>query len=479
MSLKQKALSGMFWAAIQQFSVQGITFFVSVILARLLLPSEFGLIAMITIFMGLGETLMNAGLGSSLIRTDNPTQKDYSTVFFFNLGGSLFIYGIVFILAPSIADFYKQDILVSIIRCYSIVFVINAFALIQTTRLTKQLDFKTQMRVSIPTTILGGTIGVIMAYLGFGVWSLVVMALVKAFASAVQLWIYSKWTPIFVFDKQKFKIHFKYGYKLTLSGLLEILYSNAYVIILGKFFAPAQVGYFTRADTLKQLPVSNIAAILGKVTFPIFAEIKDDDVRLKNVYKKIMQIVVFLVAPILLIMSALGEPLFRFLFTEKWLPAVPYFQILCWNGILYPIHAYNLNILNVKGRSDLFLKLEIIKKILITIVLIISFQFGIYGLLYGSVISSIGAFFINTHFSGKFINYSTLEQSKDILPIILLAAIVSALIYCADLYLEYSQTFDILRLLIGGGLGALVYLFFAYILRMTVFSELKQLIRKK
>ena len=424
MSLKKQAISGVFWTSIQQFITQGIGFVVSIILARLLLPAEFGLIAMIGIFMGIGASLMDAGLGSSLIRTDNPTQEDYSTVFFFNLAGSVIMYVLLYVVAPYIADFYKQDILTGIIRWYGVIFIINAFAMVQRTRLTKLLDFKTQMLVAVPSMVLGGAIGVLMAYYGYGVWSLVVMAITQSFVSTLQLWFYAKWKPAWVFNKEKFKYHFNYGYKLTLSGILDTVFVNAYTIIIGKFFAPAQVGFFNRADSLKQLPVSNVSAILNKVTFPLFAEIKNDDVRLKSVYKKIMQLVLFLIAPLLLILAALAEPLFRFLFTEKWLPAVPYFQILCWNGILYPIHSYNLNILTVKGRSDLFLKLEIIKKIMVVLVLLVSFQFGIYGLLYGAVFTSVLAFFINTHYSGKFINYKAWEQIKDILPLIFIAFIV-------------------------------------------------------
>jgi O-antigen/teichoic acid export membrane protein len=477
--LKQKALSGVFWTFLQQFSTQGIGFVISIVLARLLLPEEFGLIAMIGIFMGIGATLMNAGLGSSLIRTKNPSQDDYSTVFFFNLIGSIAMYVILFATAPFIASFYDQEILTSIVRWYGVIFIINAFSMVQNTRLTKLMDFKTQMKVSVPSILLSGIVGVVMAYKGYGVWSLVFMAIIQAIASTLQLWFYTKWKPSWVFNKEKFKYHFNFGYKLTLSGLLDVVFVNAYTIIIGKFFAPAQVGFYNRADSLKQFPVSNISAILGKVTFPLFAEIKDDDARLKSVYKKIMQLVVFIVAPLLLVMAALAEPLFRFLFTEKWLPAVPYFQILCWNGILYPIHSYNLTILNVKGRSDLFLKLEIVKKVMIALVVLVSFQFGIYGLLYGSVITSVVAFFINTHYSGKFLNYSAWEQTKDLLPIIFMAFITSALVYFEDLFLKDKINYDAIRLVIGGLLGGGIYLFLTVLFKINSLTELKNIINRK
>jgi len=479
MSLKQKALSGVFWTALQQFSTQGINFFVSIILARLLLPSEFGLIAMIAVFMGIGAVLLNAGLGSSLIRTDNPTQEDYSTVFFFNLIGSVLMYGIMFLAAPFVADFYQEQELTLIIRWYSIIFIINAFALIQTTRLTKLLDFKTQMRVSIPSTIFGGLIGVSMAYTGYGVWSLVVMAITQAFASAIQLWLYSKWKPSWVFSKKKFIYHFNYGYKLTLSGLIEAIFSNAYAIIIGKFFAPAQVGFFNRANSLMKLPVGNVGIILNKVTFPLFAEIKNDDIRLKSVYKKVMQMSVFLVAPILITMAVLAEPLFRFLFTDKWLPAVPYFQILVSIGIMYPINAYNLNILRVKGRSDIVLKLQIIKKVLFLIIIIITFQYGIYALLFGNVIQSFLVFFINTYYSDKFINYNVWEQIKDMIPIILVAVFIGVLVFYLDVLIKGKLNSDFLRLLICSSFGIICYILITLLFRFNTLFELINLFKKK
>ena len=478
MSIKEKALSGLFWAAIQQFSTQGISFAVSLILSRLLLPAEFGTIALLSVFISLGIVLMESGLGQSLIRTTNPTIEDYSTVFYFNLAGSIIIYGIIYFCAPFIADFYKQNSLEKIVRWYGLIFISNALSSIHFTRLTKEMQFKKELTITIPSLILSGIIGITMAYWGYGVWSLVASGLSQSMAVAFQMWIRSDWAPIFKFNKEKFKYHFQYGYKLTLSGILDTLFTNAYVIIIGKFFAPAQVGFYNRADTLKQLPVSNISSILNKVTFPLFAEVKDDNVRLKEMYQKIMQMVLFFVAPILLIMSALAEPLFRFLFTDKWLPAVPYFQIICWGGILYPIHAYNLNILKVKGRSDLFLKLEVLKKIIFVLAIGFSFKFGIYGLLYSGIMISIVAFFINTYYSGKFINYNSWNQITDILPILLMATLVGTIVFYCDsrLFHEFS---DFTRLFFGASMGLLFYLFLVKFFRISALPELIQIIRKQ
>jgi teichuronic acid exporter len=479
MSLKKAALSGVFWSTIQQFSTQGITFVVSVILARLLSPAEFGLIGMIAVLMGIGTVLMEGGLGQSLIRTTNPTDEDYTTVFYFNLVGSIIIYLIVFFMSPLVASFYHQPLLENIIRWYCLIFVINAFSSIQYTRLSKQMEFKKELTIAVPSIIMSSIVGISMAYMGYGVWSLVGSALTQSSLASIQLWLRSDWKPTWSFNREKFKYHFHYGYKMTLSGILDTVFVNGYAIIIGKFFAPAQVGYFNRADTLRQLPVSNISAVLNKVTFPLFAQVKDDDVRLKDIYKKIMQMVVFFVAPILLILSALAEPLFRFLFTEKWLPAVPFFKILCWNGILYPIHAYNLNILRVKGRSDLFLKLEFIKKATVVIVMAISIQFGIICLLYGGLLVSVLHFFINTYYTGKFLDYSAMKQAKDLIPTILLASVIGGIVYGFDFLAKDYLGYDILRLLFGGGIGALIYLGTAYVFKMNSLNELIKIIKKQ
>ncbi|TDU42898.1 O-antigen/teichoic acid export membrane protein [Gelidibacter sediminis] len=479
MSLRNTATKGAFWTFLQQFSTQLIGFGVSIVLARLLMPEEFGLIGMISIFMGIGSILISGGLTQSLIRTENPDQEDYSTVFFFNLIGSIFIYFLVFVTAPLIADFYGEPILINIIRVYCLSFIITAFSAVQSTRLTKIMDFKTQMLVAIPSLIVSGLLGVYLAFTSHGVWSLVWMGLSQSFLSTVQLWVRSKWKPSLIFNVNKFKFHFQFGYKLTLSGLLDTIFLNIYQIIIGKYFLTSQVGFYTRADSLKQLPVKNISSALNRVTYPLFASINNDDLRLKRVYKEIMQLVVFVIAPILVIMGVLAEPLFRFLFTEKWLPAVPYFQVLCLAGILYPIHSYNLNILNVKGRSDLFLRLEIMKKILVLAVVAISFNFGVLGLVWGQLITSILAFFINTHYTGKFINYKPLEQALDVLPILALAFFVGASLWFADTYLHINELKDFFRITILALGGSVIYLTFAYIFKMTALTSIKKIILKQ
>jgi teichuronic acid exporter len=477
MSLKQQAVSGVFWTTLNTFSAQAISFFVSIILARLLLPSEFGLLAMLAVFIGMGNVLVNSGMSMSLIRTKDVDDEDFSIVFFFNLIASIVVYFIVFFFSKDIASFYNQPILENIIKIYALTFIIDAFSTVQSTLLTRNLDFKTQMKVSFPSLIGSSIVGIAMAYLGYGVWSLVFAAVTKSVFASVQLWYWSKWRPALVFNLVKLKYHWNFGYKLLISGLLDNFFVNIYAIIIGKFFLSSQAGYFQRADSLKQFPVGVLSNILNKVTFPLFSKLQDDINKLKELYSRLMITVVFFVAPLLFTMAALGDPLFRFLFTEKWLSAVPYFQILCFNGVLYPIHSYNLNVLNLKGRSDLYLKLEIFKKIATVAILLIALNFGIYGLLYGSVLLSVFSFFVNTHYSGKFLNYSAFEQIKDIVPYILFGLGIALFAYGIDFTIG-SQYSDFTRLLMGSLFSLSVFVGISHFFKLAPYLELRGLLKK-
>lgn len=412
-NLKEQAISGVLWTFSQQFSVQIINFIVQIILARILLPSDFGLIAMLVVFINIGQMLMDGGMTSSLIRTEKPDQLDYSTVFLTNLLMSILVYIIVYFIAPLVASFYNQPILQNILRVYSLTFVIRAFVAVHVAKLTKEMNFKTQMKLQVPSTIIGAIVGVFMAYNGYGVWSLVGLNLVQVFIFAVQNWIYIDWKPSLVFNKRRFKYHFNFGYKLTLSGLLDTVYNDSYRIIIGKFFSPAQVGYFNQAETMRLFPVQQIGSVMGKVTYPLFSNIKDD-IKLKATYRITMRLILFVVVPIMFVLILVAKEGFELLFGEKWLPAVPYFQILAIASIIRPISSYNLNILKVKGRSDLFLRVEVIKKVLGIIAMILGLQFGILGL----VISLTGVSFlftiVNMFYCGKLIDYSAWSQFKDV-----------------------------------------------------------------
>jgi teichuronic acid exporter len=476
MSLRKEALSGMIWTYFQQFGSQLISFGVSIVLARLIMPEEFGLIGMIAIFMGLGSALFQGGLTSSLIRTKELTEDDYSTVFFFNLAGSFVIYGFLFLAAPWISEFYKQPTLVSITRVYGLSYILSAFGTVQNTILTKELKFKKQAIISLPALVISSSVGLTLAYCNYGVWSLVASALVNTLVISCLLWITSDWYPKRIFSTEKFQQHFHYGYKLTLSSMLDIIFTNIYQIIIGRYYSPALVGYYTRANSLMMLPVSNVSGALSRVIFPLFSKVQDDIPRFRKAYKQIMQMVLFIITPIIVLMALLAKPLIILLFTDKWIAVVPIFQIICFTGILLPIHKYNLLVLQVKGRSDLFLKLEVVKKVALSVILFISFFYGFYALLWGQLLFSIVALLINTHYAGRMLKYSTVQQLKDIAPVFAFAIVMGVVTYFVSNALqEYN---NITQLLVAGLSGGLTYLLAAYTFKFESIKDIKNLILK-
>ncbi|MCU7618713.1 lipopolysaccharide biosynthesis protein [Chryseobacterium sp. PBS4-4] len=478
MSLKNQVLNGAIWTYGQQFGTQAIQFGVSIILARLITPSDFGLIGMITIFIGLGSAVYEGGLTNSLIRSATLEEDDYSTVFIFNVLISVFVYLIIFFSAPYIADFYKQPILKNIIRIYSLSFIINSFSAVHNTRLIKAMQFKKIAIISLPSLIVYSVIAVFMAYNNFGVWSLVFSFIASSTLSTISLWYFTDWRPKLIFNKLKFTTHFGYGNKLMMSSILDIIFTNLYNIVIGKVYSPKLLGYYTRSNSLMMLPVLNISSTLNKVAFPTFSQMQDDDHRLKSSYKRIMLLVLFLVTPVMVIMMVMAAPLVEFLFTEKWLPIVPIFQILCLTGILYPLHVYNLLILQVKGKSDLYLYLEIAKKILAVLILAISFYFDFYGLLWGQVVASVLCLGINTHYAGKFLNYNLFQQLRDILPIFLVSFLMGLLLYWVDV--SFFQAYDdFTRLLFSTIIGVIFYSLLSILFKFSSFQEIKNIILKK
>lgn len=480
MSLKKKAVSGLIWTFTQQFSVQAINVVIGIVLARVLTPGIFGLIGMLTVFIAIGTSLMDSGMTSSLIRTNDATQNDYSTVFFVNLIFSVLLYCILYACAPLIADFYHQPILSPITRVYTLSFIIRAFVGVQTTKLTKEMRFKEQMFMQIPSTIAGGLLGVFLAYKGYGVWSLVWMNLAQSSLFTIQHWIFSGWTPSLIIDRSRLKYHLHFGYKLTISGLIDAVYANIYRIVIGRYFSASDVGYYSQARNLQMLPINNISNALNKVTYPLFASVKNDNVKLKEAYRKLLHQVIFWVAPMMLLAIVVAKPLFILLLTDKWLPAVPFFQLLCLSGILYPFHTYNLNILNVKGRSDLFLKLEIIKKVFITVGIAVSIFYGIYALLYFQVIASVFAFCVNTWYSGKFIDYSGRQQMMEAMPAILVAGKTALIVWlCHRFLLEPYHLPNAAIVAIMIILYGSLYYGFAKLYKMEALKEFVQLIIKR
>ncbi|MBD8082330.1 lipopolysaccharide biosynthesis protein [Chryseobacterium sp. GCR10] len=476
--MRNKVITGALWSYVQQFGTQAVQFLVTVILARIIAPADFGLIGMIMIFVGVGTALFEGGLTNSLIRSNDLEDDDFSTVFIFNVLSSFIIYIILFFIAPFISNFYKQPILTDLLRVYSISFIISSFAAVHNTILVKQMKFRKIAVITFPAVILSGLSAVLMAFNNFGVWSLVYSALINAFFTTLILWFNADWKPKLIFNKEKFRLHFEYGNKMMISSVLDIIFVNLYQIVIGKIYSATLLGYYTRANSLMMLPVTNISGALNKVAFPTFSQMQNDEQKLRSTYKKMMLMVIYTVTPVMVIMIVLGENLVVFLFTDKWLPVVPVFQILCVTGILYPLHLYNLIILQVKGKSGLFLYLEIIKKILAVVSLVISYFFGFYGLLWGQVIFSVLCLFINTHYAGVFLKYNLWKQLQDLLPLFLVALIMGAVVYFVKNYFLTNLP-DFWVLLLGTVTGLIFYIFLSAILKFSTFFEIKRILLKK
>lgn len=449
MSLKRKAIQGVLWTLGQQAGVQSINFIVQIVLARLLMPEAFGLIAMLHVLMAIGTALMDSGMTSSLIRTKDADQSDYSTVFFINLLSSITIYVTLFFSAPFVASFFNQPLLSQVIKVYTLSFVIQALVGVQAAKLTKEMNFKLQMYMQIPATICGGGVGVLLAYKGYGVWSLVWMHLITTFVYMVQHWFRTKWRPSFVFHMSKLKQHLGFGYKLTFSALLSAFYQNSYTLLIGKLFSVDQLGYYNQANTLRQFPIRNLNVALQKVTYPLFATIQDDNDQFKGVFKKITLIVFFIVSPVMLWLVGIAEPLFRYILTEKWLPAVPLFQILCVGAIFSPQSVYNLNIIIAKGRSGLHFRLELFNKLFSSVFLLLIIPYGIWGVVYAQAIGVFIHFFFNAVYSGRLIGYSLREQLLNIIPTLLVSVGSLLLLLLFDGLLDfYLSDRDLLRIVI-------------------------------
>ena len=449
MSLKQKTLNGLSWSFVDNFANQGISFLVIVVLSNLIDPAEFGVLGMITFFMAISITFIDSGFGSALIRKKDCTSSDYSTVFYFNMAIAVCLYALLFISSPYIAVFFNEPRLASILRVAGLVLIFNGASTIQLTLLAKNIDFKTKAKISASADILAGIIAIIMAYKGFGVWSLVWRSVLGPMFTAFFVWISGKWRPSLVFSVKSFKELFGFSYKLLLSTLLDTIFKYIYYPIIGKFFSPTTLGYFTQAERYSNLFSSTLTTNIQRVSYPALASIQDDPVKLKSAYRKLIKSTMIITFSLMLGLAAVVKPLFLILIGEKWLPAVPYLQLMCLSAMFYPLHAINLNAIIVKGRSDLFLKLEIIKKTITVPLVIVGIYWGVEALLIGGIVISVFSYFLNSYYSGRLINYSSWAQLADILPLLLVAGSVSLLAWGIT-FLQWNNWITIFLQVITG-----------------------------
>lgn len=451
--LKKKTISGLFWSFSDLIANQGIQFIIQVILARLLVPKDFGIIGMITVFIAISQSFIDSGFSNALIREKDPSQDDYSTVFYFNLFMAIIMYAILFFSAGEVSRFFNEPQLIAILRVLALVLIINSFGLIQRTMLTKGINFKTQTKISVVSAIVSGIIAVIFAYIGFGVWSLVIRTVVMQLIQSLLLCMYNRWIPSLVFKTDSFKRLFGFGWKMLASGLINTLYNNLYFLIIGKVFSAIDLGYYTNAQKLRDTACQSISSSVQKVSYPVLSSIKEQQHKLINAYKKIIKTSVFITFPVMIGLAAVASPLIRFVFGDNWTNSIVYFQILCFSGMLYPLHAINLDILQVKGRSDLFLGLEVIKKIigLLSIGIVLFFKLGIIGLLWALVIVSVISYFINSYYSAELLSYSTIEQIKDITPAFIASVLMGVTTYISGLILPDNNLIKLIAQIIIGG----------------------------
>lgn len=474
-SLKTKTIHGVFWSLLERGGQQGIQLVISIILARVLLPAQFGLIAMLAIFMAIAQSFLDSGFGSALIQKKDATHVDTCSIFYFNILVGIIAAGLLCLAAPWIAAFYEEPALTPLTRFLSLNLIIGSFALIQSTLLIKHIDFKTQLKVSIAATIGSGIIGITLAYRGFGVWSLAIQSVTSALFRTVLLWFFNKWRPSLVFSFAALKNMFAFGSKMLFSGLLDTVFRNIYLVVIGKLFTATDLGFYTRAKSCTRLSTENLTSSVSRVTFPVFSRIQDDNSRLKRGVQKALATLNFLNFPMMIGLLVTAKPLVLVLLTEKWLPCVPYLQLLCVMGLLYPLHVINLNVLTAKGRSDLFLRLEILKKILTVISIAITYRWGIMAMITGHIcIVSVPAYYLNSYYTGRFIGYPLKEQILDLFPYLGITVVMGIGVYCLQL-LPFPNNWSLLVSQVLAGI--IIYTGSAWAFGIAAFSEIVDVLR--
>ena len=470
-SLKGKTIHGVIWSLIDNVSSSGVIFFVGIILARLLTPEEYGVMAMVSIFIAISNSIIDSGFSSALIRKVKVKPIEYNTVFYFNLLISLLLYICLFFISHFIALFFREPILCEVMRVIGLILIINALSIIPYTIFVREINFKTQTIISLIASVGSGVIGVWMAFSGQGVWSLVGQQLGRQCLNTLFLWFFCHWKPTVSFSMTAFKEMFGFGSKLLLSGLLDTIYKDIYYIVIGRCFSSSILGQYTRAKQFSMVFSTNLTTVVQRVSFPVLSSIQDDSIRLREAYRKVIKSTMLVSFACMLGLAAIAKPLLILLISDKWLPAVYFLQIVCFSNMLYPLHAINLNILKVKGRSDVFLKLEVIKKVLAIFPILVGVYLGIEMMLWGSVIISVISYFLNAYYSASLINYSVYEQLKDIFPSFIVSLGVGFLMWSISLLSISYYLMLIIQLSTGFILAYLIYNW----LRLDEFLEIKSI----
>lgn len=472
-TLKKQTVKGVIWSGVERFSVQGVHFLVMLVIARILSPKDFGLVGMLAIFIAVSQSLIDSGFTQALIRKQNRTEVDNSTVFYFNVVVSVLLYALLYVIAPWVADFYEEPQLCKLMRVLCLVVIVNSFAVVQRAIYTASINFKIQAKASFFAALLSGSAGVYMAMNGYGVWALVWQQLLNAGINTALLWVWASWYPHLQYSWQSFRELFAFGSKLMASGLLDTLYTNMYSLVIGKVFTAASLGQYTQAKHFTQLPSSNITGILQRVTYPVLCTLQNDDEKLRNDYRQLLRLSAFIIFPLMCGLAGIAHPLVELILGAKWKFAATLIIPLCFSGMWYPIHAINLNLLQVKGRSDLFLRLEIIKKVIGVSVLACSIPFGLLFMCYSGIVTSLIALFINTYYTGKLIQVGFIMQMKDLSGTLILSLLMFALVFGITLMFD-----SILLQLSIGILGMIFFFSVSHVFKFKELSYLKSLMKR-
>lgn len=472
-SLKDKTVKGVAWSGIDNVVQFGVTFVVSIVLARILSPDDYGLLGITAIITAVCQILIYAGFSNALIRKKNATDDDFNTVFIVNLVMSLLLYVVIFFGASLIADFFGREELVDLTRVSSLGMVIGALAIVQQTQLTIKIDFKSQTKITFIASLLSGVVGIVMAITGFGVWALVAQQLASQSIRTILLWYVNRWMPKFQFSFASFCELFGFGWKLMLSGILDTVWKELYQVVVGKFYSPATLGQYTRAKGFSQLFSSNLTMVIQRVTYPVLSDIQDDKDRMIAAYRRIIKTTMFITAICMFVLGAVSEPLLNCLIGPKWHEAATYLPLICISGSLYPLHAINLNMLQVQGRSDLFLGLEIVKKFVGVAPLAVCYLYGIMPMLYVALVTGVICYFLNSYYSGKLLGYTSWMQLKDVAPSYCVATIVALAVY----FLKYLHLSHWVILPLQLIIGSIVFVGICKRLKMEEYEEVMKIIK--
>jgi teichuronic acid exporter len=466
---KAKAVRAVSWGILETLVVQAARFCIGIILARLLFPEQYGLIGMLWVFIAVAQTFTDSGFGLALIQKREVTEADASTIFYMNIAVGLASTGLVYLIAPWIAAFYKQPVLTPLTRAMSLIIIINSFAFIHSNMLHKQMDFKTLTIVSTADSLFSGTIGIAAAVWGLGVWSLVAQQISGAIIRTMLLWFMTSWRPAIIFQVQSIKEMFGFGSRMLAASLIDRIFSNIYLLVIGKLFTAADLGYFTRARTVQELPTNTISGLVARITFPLFSKMQDNPVLLKKTMKKSLTVLALINIPMMIGLAAIARPLILVMLTEKWAECIPYLELLCYYGPLHTVNLINMNIPMALGRSTLYLRLEIVKKLLIVISIALTWPWGITGMIYGMTLSAFFSYCLSSYYTGILIGYPITEQLRDALPYLFISGLMGMSIYALN-YLPFTDHW--LMLLSKTVTGLLVYILLCRMLRLAAFMEL-------